>query len=100
MKVFDWIASHAMRDPRKLAQIDWHTQRHYTDLEMHERVARLAGFLRSSCGVNQGDRVALLSLNGSHVFDLQFACARLGAIFVPLNNRLAIAELQYILDDV
>jgi fatty-acyl-CoA synthase len=100
MKVFDWIASHAMRDPHKLAQIDWHTRRHYSYQDMHDQVARLAGFLQCECGVTRGDRVALLSLNGSHVFDLQFACARLGAIFVPLNNRLATAELEYILADL
>jgi fatty-acyl-CoA synthase len=100
MKVFDWIASHATRDPDKLAQLDWHTQRRYTYRDMHERVARLAGYLQSEYGVTRGDRVALLSFNGSHVFDLQFACARLGAVFVPLNNRLAVPEIEYIVADL
>lgn len=100
MKVFDWIASHADRQPDKLAQVDWHTQRRHSYREMHERVARLAGYLRHETGVSKGDRVALLSLNGSDVFDLQFACARLGAIFCPLNNRLAVPELEYIVNEL
>src|SRR5690606_39234080 len=32
-------------------------------------------------------------------FELQFACARLGAVFLPLNWRLAVPELQFICGD-
>ena len=76
MKVFDWIASHARRDPGKLAQIDWASRRRYDYAQMHERVGRFAGFLRHELRVRKGDRVAILSLNSSDVFDLLFACAR------------------------
>ena len=31
--------------------------------------------------------------------DTQFACGRLGAIFVPLNTRLTVPELQFITGD-
>src|SRR5262249_61829779 len=33
------------------------------------------------------------------VFELQFACRRLGAIFLPLNWRLAVPELEFICKD-
>jgi fatty-acyl-CoA synthase len=46
----------------------------------------------ASLGVNQGDRVAYLGCNHPEMLSLLFACARLGAIFVPLNFRLARAE--------
>ena len=48
-------------------------------------------------GVQPGDRVACLSLNHPGVIVLLFALARLGAIMLPLNYRLAPAELAAVL---
>ena len=50
-------------------------------------------------GIAAGDRVAILAPNTTDTFDVQFACGRLGAIFVPLNWRLANPELLAILAD-
>jgi fatty-acyl-CoA synthase len=49
--------------------------------------------------VTAGDRVAYLGFNHPLVLELLFACARLGAIFVPLNWRLAPPEHREILRD-
>ena len=38
-------------------------------------------------------------MNDTDVFELQFACRRLGAIFLPLNWRLAVPELEFIAKD-
>src|SRR5258707_15074342 len=38
-------------------------------------------------------------MNDPVVFELQFACRRLGAIFLPLNWRLAVPELEFICKD-
>ena len=53
------------------------------------RVARASGAL-ASLGVTTGDRVAVLAQNHPAILELLFACARLGAILVPLNWRLAV----------
>ena len=95
---YDWIARHAWRTPGKLAAVDVHTGRRSTYAQLHDRVARLAGTLRSR-GVRAGDRVAVLAPNSVDVFELQFACHRLGAIMLPLNWRLAPPELQFIIGD-
>ena len=50
-------------------------------------------------GIGRGDRVAALVLNGLPFMQLAFAAAKLGAIFLPLNWRLAPPELAYILGD-
>lgn len=63
-----------------------------------ERVARLAGALLS-LGVEDGDRVAILSLNCSRYFEAQFAIGWAGGVAVPINTRLAPAEMDYILED-
>jgi fatty-acyl-CoA synthase len=53
---------------------------------------RLAGL-----GVHGGDRVAWLGYNHPEMLACLFACARLGAMFVPLNFRLAAPEHAEIL---
>ena len=52
----------------------------------------------ASVGVGRGDRVAVLAQNGVEFFDVQFACARTGAICVLLNWRLTVTELEYLRD--
>jgi fatty-acyl-CoA synthase len=64
-----------------------------------ERIAAAARALKSQLGVGRGDRVAILSLNHPDYLVLLYACARLGAMLVPLNWRLAVPEQVFILSD-
>src|SRR5690242_11836112 len=98
IRYFDWIAHHAGRRPAKLAIHDLQTDRKFTYAAVHARSDRLAAALAAK-GIRRGDRVALLAPNCAEYFELQFACSRLGAIMLPLNWRLAVPELQYILSD-
>jgi long-chain acyl-CoA synthetase len=50
-------------------------------------------------GVQRGDCVAVLMLNCHRYFELYYACARMGAVIVPLNTRLALPEIDFILND-
>jgi fatty-acyl-CoA synthase len=63
------------------------------------RIEQAARALKSEFCVNRGDRVAILSLNRPDYLVLLYACARLGAILVPLNWRLAVPEQLFILSD-
>jgi fatty-acyl-CoA synthase len=63
------------------------------------RIAATARALKSQLGVGRGDRVAILSLNHPDYLVLLYACARLGAMLVPLNWRLAVPEQVFILAD-
>ncbi|MGO4153923.1 class I adenylate-forming enzyme family protein [Cupriavidus sp. YAF13] len=60
------------------------------------RVERVCAHLAGTWGVQPGDRVGTLCLNHDLQLAILFACARLGAIFVPLNFRLAVPELSAI----
>ncbi len=62
-----------------------------------ERISATAGWLVAA-GVGPGDRVAWCGPNRVEVFELLLACARLGAVLVPLNNRLTPAELAVLVD--
>ena len=63
------------------------------------RIAEAAGALNSQLGVGHGDRVAILASNHPDYLVLLYACARLGAMLVPINWRLAVPEQVYILRD-
>ena len=55
--------------------------------------------LLTSLGVSQGDRVALLMPNSVEFCCLFYGAAKIGAVAVPLNTRLAAPELDFILSD-
>jgi fatty-acyl-CoA synthase len=91
-----WIAERAQSSPRQLAVADAWRRLDYAAFE--RRIARAAGLLRSA-GVARGDRVAFMLGNRSATLELVFACARLGAIAVPLNTRLAPPEVAQLVAD-
>src|SRR5438876_6874212 len=64
-----------------------------------QRIGEAARALKSQLGVRAGDRVAILAANHPDYLVLLYACARLGAMLVPLNWRLAVPEQVYILCD-
>ena len=94
----DWIAHHARVSPHREAIYDLASGRRFSYAQFDERITRLALYLQS-LGIAEGDRVAVLSHNDPDVFEIQFASARLGAIFLPLNWRLAVPELEFICND-
>ncbi|MBW3659959.1 MAG: acyl--CoA ligase, partial [Actinobacteria bacterium] len=69
-----------------------------TYAELDDRSERLAAALLAA-GLVRGDRVASLTGNRPEHVELLFACAKAGVMLVPLNHRLAPAELAYQLDD-
>ncbi len=96
---FDWIEHHAASRGGNLALVDLATGRRLTYAAFDDRIGRLATSLRSEYGVARGDRVGVLAHNSSDLFEIQFACTRLGAVFVPMNWRLTVPELTYIVTD-
>ena len=95
---FDWIAHHADLRPGAEALVDDGRNLTLTYADLHDRVRRLAAWL-AGAGVGPGDRVAFLSGNTTDTFEALFACAKLSAILVPLNWRLAVPELEFIIGD-
>jgi len=75
-----------------------HDGREWTYLELHRRATRLAHAL-AGLGIEHGDRVAYLGPNHPTFLESLFATGMLGAIFVPLNWRLAAPELAHMLTD-
>ena len=94
MNLASVIAPHAAQTPIRVAL-------HFEGVDISyaalwQRITLAAGQLRAA-GVKSGDRVAWLGLNHPDVLVLLFASARLGAILLPMNYRLAAPEHAAIL---
>lgn len=79
--------------------MDAATGREFTYARFNERASRLAEFLRDGWQIQAGDRVAILAHNSSDYMEILFGCAKIGAILIPLNWRLATPELAYVVGD-
>jgi acyl-CoA synthetase (AMP-forming)/AMP-acid ligase II len=90
MDLSDLIDRHAAFTPGKTAiRFQGRTLTYAT---FAARIAAAARALKSRLGIGRGDRVAILSTNHPDYLVLLYACARLGAVLVPLNWRLAVPE--------
>src|SRR6266853_862160 len=97
MDLSDLIARNAAFTPDKVALRYGGSTLTYAALA--QRIAVAARALKSVLGVGRGDRVAILAANHPDYVVLLYACARLGALLVPLNWRLAVPAQVYILCD-
>jgi acyl-CoA synthetase (AMP-forming)/AMP-acid ligase II len=86
----------AKRDSDHLALAFYEVRLTYAQL--NARACRLANAL-GSLGVAKGDRIAALLHNSPQFIETYFAAAKIGAIFVPLNFRLASAEMGRLLEN-
>lgn len=79
-----------------IATIDGDRQQ--TWRQFAHRVAKSAGAL-GDLGLTKGDRIAVLSLNSDRYLEVYYAVPWLGCVIVPLNTRLAVPELVFMLND-
>lgn len=99
MRHYDWLAHHAHMRPDSVCWTDLHSGRAFTFAQADDRCRRLASHLALRCGVEKGDRVAVLAMNSTDMMEIHSACAKIGAVFVPINWRLVAPEIDFILTD-
>ena len=99
MTVVDALRTHGTFNPNGRAVVDLETARSWTYRELDAAVNRLARWLEDTVGAASAARIATLSKNCAEMVMLQLACARAGAIFVPLNWRLSPSEISVLIDD-
>ncbi|OZI10774.1 o-succinylbenzoate--CoA ligase [Bacillaceae bacterium SAS-127] len=91
-----WLTKHCERFPDKEAIIYENIRLTYKQL--NNRTNQLSHAL-IDLGVRKGDRVCALLLNTNEFLETMFACAKIGAIFVPINTRISLEEVEYIVRD-
>ncbi len=95
----DWLAKRARLSPNRVALIEAATGRKISYAEWNARANRAAHALRA-LGLQKGDLLAVLSTNRLEYLDLLFACNKTGVILQALNVRLAVPELQAMVQDI
>jgi acyl-CoA synthetase (AMP-forming)/AMP-acid ligase II len=88
------MSSAAVPDREALVSGDGKTRLSFA--EMSSRVNRLTNVL-AGLGVGQASKVAAMATNSPEYVQLYYACARLGACFVPINYRARREEVEYML---
>src|SRR5262245_42680948 len=88
-----FIRFHATRAPERIAVV-FKDQR-ITFAELLHRIERTEGFLAAQGG-RPDDVVAGVMKNSAAFLQLAFAVSHLGAVFLPINFRLAADEIEYV----
>jgi long-chain acyl-CoA synthetase len=94
----DTLEQAAAKYPDRDALIYPRKDQRWTYAEFDAKANRLANAL-ADLGIEKGDRVSTMLYNGTEIVLTVFACAKLGAVFNPLNYRLKGGEIAYILND-
>ncbi|MFE5704304.1 AMP-binding protein [Rhodococcus koreensis] len=96
VNVGDSLTRSAARNPHALALVEGTRRLSYTEFNQH--VNRLAHSLIGR-GIEVGDAVALASGNSIEFLTTYYACAKIGAVCVPINLDWRAEEVAYVLDD-
>ena len=94
--VAGWFADRAARDGHRDALTFEGSTWSYAQVQ--EQVEHLAAGLAAG-GLQKGERVGFLGVNQPAALLAMMAASRLGAVYVPLNFRLAAPELELIVND-
>ena len=91
-----WLRKRRLKCPDKVALVFGEERILYRQLADE---ADLISALLRQMGVSRGDRVAYLGENSPDFVKVLFGTVQLGAVFVPVNTRLAQPEIQHVLSD-
>ena len=97
MNLAVWVERNARQFPAFPAVADGENV-HATWRGFADTVARVAGGLVSTFGLNPGDRVAVVMRNRPEYLEAMFATWHAGCVIVPVNARLHREEIAYILE--
>jgi len=96
MNIAWWVERWANLHAEKVAVI--YQEDKITYRELFRRMDATCVYLQS-IGIEKGDRICVMLKNSLEFLELFLACAKLGAIFVPLNFRLAPPEIKYLIEN-
>ena len=91
-----FIAFHARQSPSRCALKYDGGEISYAAFD--ERIRRVGGWLAAR-GIGANDVVAVLMKNSPAFLDIAFAASHIGAVFLPINYRLAPDEVAYVVEN-
>jgi acyl-CoA synthetase (AMP-forming)/AMP-acid ligase II len=90
--VAHWAAVRPDAEALTYGEVRW------TWAQWHDRIRRVAGGL-AALGLGRGDRVAFLDKNNPACLEVALGAGLLGAASAVVNWRLAVGELDYVIND-
>ncbi|ARN75687.1 long-chain-fatty-acid--CoA ligase [Oceanicoccus sagamiensis] len=96
MRIDKTVQYHAAQRPDSLALVQDDLQLTYGELD--QRAIKVANGL-SAIGMVKNDRVVIVGENSIEHVVLILAAAKIGAVAVTLNYRLAVPEMRFVLED-
>src|SRR5690625_3952221 len=94
----NWILQRTRLSYDKVALIDLHTNKSWTYASLEREIMKWISFIQQH-ELKRGDRLVIVSSNRIELFPIIFACGVMGIIYVPLNYRLSIKELNELIQD-
>ena len=88
-----FVHFHALRTPDKIAIV--YKDVRLTYREFMRRI-EITGAALKAFGIGPGDVVAVVMKNSAAFLEIAFAASHIGAVFLPVNFRLAADEIAYI----
>ncbi|MGC5224763.1 o-succinylbenzoate--CoA ligase [Micromonospora sp. DT81.3] len=92
-----WLRKRRLKTPGKTALIHGDGSA-VTYAQLADFADRVSALLAAR-GIRKGDAVAYLGENSPEFLATLFGCAQVGAVFVPVNTRLAPPEILHVLAD-
>ncbi|MHA6669385.1 acyl-CoA synthetase [Homoserinimonas sp. A447] len=92
-----WMAKRRLKTPDKIALVhgDGQTLTYRRLADMADGISAIL----AQRDIGKGDRVAFLGENSPEFLAALFGTVQLGAVFVPINTRLAPPEIEHVLTD-
>src|SRR5699024_1105546 len=92
-------------DPIKLSAVRYvhkeaisFKEKGFTYAEVSARVNQLSHALQEEV-IQKGEKVAFMLYNCNVLFEIIFACSKIGATLVPMNTRFIGREIKHVLDN-
>ncbi|KXK40211.1 MAG: o-succinylbenzoate--CoA ligase [Bacteroidetes bacterium OLB9] len=95
----DWIAKWAIYSPNKIALQEHESGKAITYADLHYKACGIAAYLRTHHHIQKGDRIVVVAEFSIDYVALFSAAQKAGFIIVPVNYRLAMAEVKHIIED-
>ena len=95
----DWLSKWAVYSPNHIAIKEYETGKTYTYSELNTAANQLAIVLTTEYGLRITDRIAIVAENCAEYVILLGVAQKTGIIIVPLNYRLVVGEIDYLLQN-
>lgn len=94
----DWLSKWAVYSPHKIAAEEYESNRSLTYSSLNTNAIKLGALLRA-WNLTKGDRVLVIAEHSLELITLFGAAQKIGIVIVPVNYRLAPAEIDFLIEN-